>query len=242
MILFPAIDLRNGQVVRLSQGDYNQMTVYDSDPEAIAKGFIKAGATHLHTVDLDGAKDGNPQNRAVIKALCSLGLFVQVGGGMRTAQDVENTLALGAKRVIIGTMALTNFPLLTSLAKEHAGKIAVGVDTANGYIATHGWKQVSDVSGISFCKRLCDIGIDTVIYTDIAKDGLLAGTNLAIYKELSTIEGLQVVASGGISYEHEIIELANLNTYGAILGKALYAGKLDLATALQLAKGGAPCS
>ena len=234
MILYPAIDLRGGRVVRLSQGDYDRMTVYDQSPIEVVKGFISAGATHLHTVDLDGAKDGNPQNRDCIAKLCTQGLFVEVGGGMRCEADVERTLALGANRVILGTLAISNFELVGKLAKAHPGKIAVGVDTKDGYIATHGWLEVSDVSGIEFCKKLLDIGVDTVIYTDIAKDGQLQGTNLSAYEALSRINGLNIIASGGISYEHELTALDEMGIHGAILGKALYAGRIDLKKVIKL--------
>ena len=241
MIIFPAIDLRNGKVVRLTQGDYNRMTVYEASPLETVKSFINAGATHLHTVDLEGAKKGSPVNQSVIKELCSQGLFVQMGGGMRSQADVENALNLGVSRVIIGTMALENFEELTRISKLYPNKIAVGVDTKNEYIATNGWLETSKTKGIDFCKGLLDIGINTVIYTDIAKDGQLQGTNLEIYEKLAQIKGLQIIASGGVCFEYEIKQLAEMGIYGAIVGKALYENKLDLATCIQLASGGKIC-
>ena len=237
MLVFPAIDLRGGQVVRLKQGDYDQMTVYDGDPAEIAQGFIRAGATCLHAVDLDGAKDGNPQNRAVIAKLCKLPLFTQVGGGMRTQADIENTLALGVNRVILGTVAVTDFAFTARMGKLFGDKLAVGVDAKDGFVATHGWKQVTDLPSFDFCRQLVDVGITTVIYTDIAKDGLLAGTNLAAYERLQTIAGLNVIASGGVSFENEVAALRALNVYGVIVGKALYAGKLSLPRVLRIARG-----
>ena len=241
MLIYPAIDLRGGRVVRLSQGDYDRMTVYAHDPAAVAQGFVDAGATCLHAVDLDGAKDGSPMNRAVIGELCKKPLFVEVGGGMRTEADVENTLALGVDRVILGTVAVTNFALVQQLVKKHGEKIAVGVDTKDGLIATHGWLETSDVRGVDFCRKLADAGVSTVIYTDISRDGQLSGTNLAVYEELSRIDGLNIIASGGVSFEHEIAALRDMRLHGCILGKALYTGKLDLARALAIAKEAAPC-
>ncbi|NLO85157.1 MAG: 1-(5-phosphoribosyl)-5-[(5-phosphoribosylamino)methylideneamino]imidazole-4-carboxamide isomerase [Clostridiales bacterium] len=242
MKIYPAIDLRGGQVVRLTQGDYNQMTVYGDDPVKVAEGFAQAGSTRLHAVDLDGAKDGSPMNREVIRELCKQPLFIEVGGGMRTEQNIIDTLALGVDRVILGTIAVTNFELVKTVAKKYGSKIAVGVDAKDGYIATHGWKEVSDVSGVEFCKTLRDIGISTVIYTDISKDGGLSGTNLAVYEELSTIDGLDIIASGGVTFESEIAALRDMNIHGCILGKALYAGKLDLARCIAIARGEAePC-
>jgi len=237
MLIYPAIDLHEGHVVRLQQGDYNQMTVYDIDPVETAEGFIRTGATCLHAVDLDGAKDGNPQNRAVIASLCKLPLFTEVGGGMRTEADIEATLALGVDRVILGTVAVTDFDFTARMGKKYGDRLAVGVDAKDGFVAIHGWKTVTEMPSFDFCRRLVDVGIHTVIYTDISKDGLLAGTNLAAYERLQAIQGLQVVASGGISYEHEIATLRNLNVYGAIVGKALYAGKLSLSRVLKIANG-----
>ncbi|MDD3335054.1 MAG: 1-(5-phosphoribosyl)-5-[(5-phosphoribosylamino)methylideneamino]imidazole-4-carboxamide isomerase [Eubacteriales bacterium] len=242
MLIYPAIDLRGGKVVRLTQGDYDRMTVYSDDPVQIAEDFLSAGATCLHAVDLDGAKDGSPMNREVIRRLSTLPLFVEVGGGMRSQQDVEETLALGVHRVILGTVAITDYPLVERLVKRFGDQIAVGVDTKNGLVATHGWKNLSDTPGVAFCQKLRDTGVSTVIYTDVSKDGQLSGTNLSVYEELSRLQGLNVIASGGVSYEREIAALYAMNTYGVILGKALYSGKLSLSRALTLAKGEAlPC-
>ena len=230
MLIYPAIDLRGGRVVRLTQGDYDRMTVYGDDPVAVAQGFVQAGATVLHAVDLDGAKDGSPQNRTVIGQLCKLPLSVEVGGGMRTEADVEATLALGADRVILGTVAVEDFGMV------------VGVDARGGKVATRGWREVSDLDGVAFCRKLADAGVATVIYTDIGRDGALSGTNLDVYARLSGIAGLQVIASGGVSFETEIAALRDMGLYGCILGKALYAGKLRLERALAIARGEAqPC-
>ena len=242
MIILPAIDLQDGHVVRLSQGDYDRKTVYSKQPASVAEGFVEKGATWLHVVDLDGARDGKEQNRAVIAELCKQPLQVQTGGGIRTEKDVAELLALGVARVILGTLALTDFSLVEALAKKYGEKLAVGVDTKNGMVATHGWREVSRIPGVDFCKKLLDTGIQTVIYTDIAKDGQLAGTNLALYEKLQAIQGLQVIASGGVTFEDEIERLKALKLYGVILGKALYEGKLSLGRALAIAKGEqAPC-
>ena len=237
MLIFPAIDLRGGQVVRLRQGDFEQMTVYGLDPVETAESFVRAGATCLHAVDLDGAKDGNPQNRSVIAALCKLPLFTEVGGGMRTERDIEETLALGVDRVILGTVAVTDFDFTARMGQKYGDRLAVGVDAKDGLVAIHGWKTVTDTPSFDFCRRLTDVGIHTVIYTDIGRDGLLSGANLAAYQKLQTIPGLQVVASGGVSYEAEIAALRDLNVYGAIVGKALYAGMLSLTRVLKIANG-----
>lgn len=235
MLLFPAIDLRGGRVVRLTQGDYSQMTVYSGNPVAVANGFVRDGATCLHVVDLDGAKDGSPQNREVIRALCGVGLFVQVGGGMRTEADVERTLDLGVNRAILGSVAVENFGLTQRLADRFGERIAVGVDARDGYVAIHGWKTVTGERSFDFCRKLSEAGIRTVIYTDISRDGLLSGANLEAYRELCLIPGLRVIASGGVTTEEDITALRSLGMYGAIVGKALYTGRLSLPRALALA-------
>lgn len=237
MKLFPAIDLRGGRVVRLQQGDFDLMTVYSDDPLDTAKGFLYAGADCLHVVDLDGAKDGKPQNRELIRALCKLPMEVEVGGGIRSESAIKEVLKLGAKRAILGTMAVQDFDFTKRMGAKYGGRLAVGVDVKDGMVATHGWTEVSEISGFTFCQSLRDAGISTVIYTDISKDGLLEGANLAAYKQLTTIQGLSVIASGGISSQEDLKALQTLDIYGAIIGKALYAGKLSLKHALTITKG-----
>ena len=242
MRLFPAIDLRGGRVVRLTQGDYDRMTVYGDDPVAVAEGFAAAGAEYLHTVDLDAAKSGGAENRAVIGQLCTLPLFVQTGGGIRTEADIEAVLSLGVRRVILGTVAVTDFAFTARMGKRYGDKLAVGVDARDGMVAIQGWKVTTDQPSFAFCKRLLDVGIHTVIYTDIARDGLLAGANLPAYERLTALPGLNVIASGGVSYEREIEALRNLHAAGVIVGKALYTGRLDLKRVLAIARGEAePC-
>lgn len=235
MIIFPAIDLKDGKVVRLHQGDYDQMTVYSEDPLAVAKTFKQAGATHLHVVDLDGARGGTPENFEVVERLIQdSGLEVQVGGGIRTKERIETYLNLGAKRVILGTAAVTDPTFLREMVELFGEAIAVGVDVKDGLAAINGWEKTTAINGVEFCRALVEIGVKTVIYTDIAKDGGLSGTNLDAYRELAEIKDLNIIASGGISFEEEIVALNEL-AYGAILGKALYSGILDLANCIRLA-------
>ena len=236
MELFPAIDLRNGQAVRLFQGDYDQMTVYSSAPEDVAREFKAKGAKNLHLVDLDGAKDGELVNfESIRKIVKDLDMFVEVGGGIRDEERIKQYLDLGVGRVILGTIAIKDPEFLEAMVAKYKEKIAVGVDVKDGYVAINGWKEVTDKKGMEFCEYLAGIGVKTVIYTDISRDGGLKGTNLEAYKQLAKIKGLDIVASGGISFEEEITALKE-TTYGAILGKALYDGLLDLEKALELAE------
>lgn len=235
MELLPAIDLRGGKVVRLYQGDYDQMTVYGDDPVAQAKAFAAAGARNLHVVDLDGAKDGTTANFHVIQRIVKAsGLSVEVGGGIRSEERIQRYLELGVERCILGTVAVKDFNFTASMARKYGKHIAVGVDARDGYVAINGWKELSDERGVDFCRRLRDAGVQTVIYTDISRDGAEQGTNLELYRELTAIEGLRIIASGGISFEHELLELKQMGAWGAILGKALYTGKLELKRAVEL--------
>lgn len=237
MELFPAIDLRDGQAVRLLQGDYDQMTVYSNNPGDVARTFKKKGARNLHLVDLDGAKDGKLVNFEAIREIISdLDLFVEVGGGIRDEERICQYLDLGVSRVILGTIAVKEPDFLEKMVSKYKEKIAVGVDVKDGYVAVNGWKELTDHEGLAFCRYLEQIGVKTVIYTDISRDGGLKGTNLAAYRQLAKeVPDLNIVASGGISFEEEITELKDY-TYGAILGKALYDGLLDLEKALRLAE------
>lgn len=238
MEIFPAIDIRGGQVVRLRQGDYADMQVYSSDPVRTAEQFMAQGAVNLHVVDLDGAKEGDAVNFDVIRSIAKLrGLFVQVGGGIRDEARIEQYLSLGVGRVILGTVAVRNFSFVESMVRLYGDQIAVGVDAREGYVAVSGWLENTGLDSFTFCERLRDAGVATVIYTDIAKDGELSGTNLDAYRRLRELQGLNIIASGGISFEHELAALRDMGTYGAILGKALYVKKLDLARAILIAKG-----
>ena len=234
MQIFPAIDLSGGQVVRLYQGDYDKMTVYGADPCAVARDFIAAGARYLHVVDLDGAKDGTPANFDSIAAIAKQGgLYIEVGGGIRTEERIQKYLELGVGRCILGTIAVKDFDFTARMAQKYGDKIAVGVDARDGYVAINGWKELSNETGVEFCRRLFDNGIETVIYTDISRDGAEKGTNLELYRELAEIEGLKVTASGGVSSLEELRELQKIGTHAAILGKALYTGRLDLKTVIE---------
>lgn len=234
MQIFPAIDLSGGQVVRLYQGDYDQMTVYGQDPCAVARGFLAAGAKYLHVVDLDGAKDGTLANFDSIAAIAQQGsLYIEVGGGIRTEERIRQYLDLGVSRCILGTVAVKDFAFTERMAQKYGDKVAVGVDARDGYVAINGWKELSNEKGVDFCRRLYKAGVGTVIYTDISRDGAERGTNLALYRELSAIDGLNVTASGGVSSLEELRELQRIGTSAAILGKALYTGRLDLKTVIE---------
>lgn len=235
MKLFPAIDLRGGQVVRLTQGDYDRMTVYGADPAAQAAAFRQAGASCLHLVDLDGARDGAPANGPAIQAIARQGgLYIEVGGGIRTQERIEQYLELGVGRCILGSVAVTDFDFTARMLQTYGDRLAVGVDMKDGRVAIHGWKEVSDVDGLDFCRRLYEAGCTAVICTDIARDGAMQGTNLDLYRRLrQTLPGLAVTASGGISRMEELEALDQMGTAAAILGKSLYAGALDLAACVR---------
>lgn len=238
MQIFPATDILGGKVVRLTKGDYNQVKIYADSPAEMALEFMKDGAANLHMVDLDGAKDGAPVNFEAIREAAKIkGLFIEVGGGIRNMQRIEDYLSLGVKRVILGTAAVRNYPFVEEAVKEFGNAVAVGVDAKDGFVAVSGWQETTTVNSVEFCKKLRDTGVSTVIYTDISKDGMLSGTNLEIYKELSEIKGLDIVASGGITFADELRTLNKMGIYGAIVGKAVYEGKLSLKEAL--AAGGA---
>lgn len=234
MQIFPAIDLRGGQVVRLYQGDYDQETVYGSDPCAYAREFIDAGAQYLHVVDLDGARDGTTANFDSIAAIAKQGgLYIEAGGGIRTEDRIRQYLDLGVGRCILGTIAVKDFAFTERMARTYSDQIAVGVDARDGYVAVNGWKEISREKGVDFCRRLRDAGVKTVIYTDISRDGAGQGTNLELYRELSGIEGLEITASGGVSSIEELRELERMGVRAAILGKALYSGRLNLRTVIE---------
>ena len=236
MNIFPAIDLRNGKAVRLYQGDYDQMIVYSENPVDVARSFKEVGADYLHLVDLDGAKDGELVNFDTIKAIVEeVDMFVEVGGGIRDENRIKQYLDLGVGRVILGTIAVKDKAFLEKMVAKYGDRIAVGVDAKDGYVAINGGKEVTDTKGYEFCEYLRDIGVKAVIYTDISRDGGLEGTNMDVYRELQQIKGLEITASGGISFEEEIIALKDV-TAAAILGKAIYSGVLDLAKAVELAK------
>ena len=232
--IFPAIDLIGGRVVRLFQGDYDKETVYSDDPCAIARGFVEAGAKYLHLVDLDGARDGTTANFGSIEAIAKQGgLYIEVGGGIRSEERIERYLELGVSRCILGTIAVKNFAFTAEMARKYGDKIAVGVDARDGYVAINGWKELSAETGLDFCRRLRDAGVKTVIYTDISRDGAGKGTNLEVYEALSQIKGLRVTASGGVGSIEEIAALERMGVSAAILGKAIYSGQLELSEVIR---------
>ena len=234
MKLYPAIDLRGGQAVRLYQGDYDQMTVYNADPVAQAQAFLDAGARYLHVVDLDGAKDDTTANLETIAAIAALGgLFIEVGGGIRDEARIRRYLDLGVGRCILGTVAVKDFGFTACMAQRYGARIAVGVDMKDGFVAVNGWREVTPEPGVAFCRRCAAAGVQAVIATDIARDGTLQGTNLDLYRELLTIPGLEVTASGGIARMQELAELQAMGCHAAILGKSIYTGAIDLAEAVR---------
>lgn len=238
MILLPAIDLYEKKVVRLTRGDYAQMTVYNDDPVAQAKLFQEAGAQWLHTVDLEGAKDGSTPNYSVIEAICKdTSLKVEIGGGIRSLDTIQKYLDAGVERVILGTKAVTDPAFLEESLDKFGSHIAVGVDIKDGKIAIKGWLETAQDSVEDFFTKLCKLGVSTVICTDVSKDGMLAGTNVDLYRQLSQKFSLDLIASGGVSSQEDLTRLKALGLYGAILGKALYTGALDLKTALREMEG-----
>ena len=237
MYILPATDLYDGKVVRLYKGDYNQMTVYSDKPLQIAREFADCGAEFLHVVDLEGARDGTTPNRRVVEKLVEKsGMSIEIGGGVRTEDTVRTYIDMGVERVILGTSAVTDPVFLGKMVDRYGDRIAVGVDLAGGYVAIKGWTEQSEVSADAFFSRLQIMGVRTVICTDISKDGTLSGTNLQLYKTLSETYDMQLIASGGITTLEDVIALREMDLYGAILGKALYTGDLDLRDAVKLAR------
>lgn len=237
MNIFPAIDIIGGQAVRLKKGDYNQKTVYNSDPVSVAIGFKNQGAKYIHLVDLDGAKSGKTDNFNVVKSIVEkTGLKAEIGGGIRNIETVKKYLDCGVMRVIIGTAAITNPEFLSEALKLYGEKVAVGVDIKDGKVAIHGWTQTADFTCEEFIEMMQNKGVKTIICTDVSKDGMMSGTNLALYKELSQKFNIDIVASGGVSSIDDIRALKEMNLYGAILGKALYTNSIDLAEAISISK------
>ena len=236
MILFPAIDLIGGKAVRLYKGDYEKMTVYSDHPEEIARDFKNQGAQAIHIVDLEGAKAGDTPNfHTVLKIKEASGLFCEIGGGIRSMKVVKKYLDAGVDRVILGTAAVEDQIFLQEAIGTYGDRIAVGADLKDGYIATKGWLKTTAVSADEFFKRMQDIGVKTVICTDISKDGAMQGTNRALYRELSEKYTVDITASGGVSSVEDVKALREMNLYGAIIGKAYYTGAIDLKEALEAA-------
>ena len=237
MILFPAIDLFEGKAVRLFRGDYTQMTVYSEHPEEIAKDFAACSATHAHLVDLEGARNGGTPNLpAVLRIRESTGLFCEIGGGIRSMEVADRYLDAGLDRVILGTAAVENEDFLRAAVEKHGNRIAVGADIRDGFVAVRGWTEQSGVTLEAFCEKMQEIGVATVICTDISRDGAMRGTNREMYRMLSERFRLQITASGGVSSLADVQSLRNMNLYGAIIGKAYYTGDIDLKKAMEIAR------
>ncbi len=233
MDLYPAIDLFEAKAVRLLQGDYNKMTIYSDSPFELALAFKRAGAKYLHLVDLDGARDGEtPNSELIAKIVAESGLKVEVGGGIRGISAAEKYLNLGVMRVIIGTAAITDPEFLAEAVARFGDRIAVAADIKDGFVASHGWTQTSAESCFDFCRKLQNLGVKTVICTDISKDGALQGVNTELYESLTRSFSMDIIASGGVTEIDDLIALSKTGVCGAILGKALYTGRIDLAEAV----------
>ena len=237
MLIYPAIDLFEGKAVRLFKGDYKQMTVYSENPPEIAEDFASKGATHMHIVDLEGAKDGTTPNfETVLRIKQTSGLFCEVGGGIRSMETIDRYLSNGIDRVILGTAAVTEAGFVEKAVNAYGERIAVGIDIKDGMVAIKGWTEKSDLTAFDFCKRMQDIGVKTLICTDISKDGAMKGTNHELYSELMRRFDMNIIASGGVSGIEDIKRLRKENVYGAIIGKAYYIGAIDLSQAIEVAK------
>lgn len=237
MNIFPAIDLYKGNAVRLLKGDYNQMTVYSNSPLSVAEDFVNSGAQFIHLVDLEGARDGNTPNLETVKKIVQgTSLFSEIGGGIRDIETVEKYLSVGVDRIILGTAAVNDRAFLEKAVAKYGEKISVGVDIRDGFVAIKGWTELSALTLHEFCRDLEELGVRTLICTDISRDGNMRGTNRELYKEMSQLYKMQIVASGGVSTLDDIRALSALSLYGAIIGKAYYTGAIDLREAIEVAK------
>lgn len=237
MIIYPAIDLFEGKAVRLLKGDYSRMTVYNEDPAAVAMDFKDQGASHIHLVDLEGARTGMTPN---LKTVCAIkkatGLFCEIGGGVRSMEVIAQYISAGIDRVILGTAAVTNIEFLTEAVKKYGEKIAVGIDIKDGYVAIKGWTEKSEEKAMDFAEKMQKLGVKTLICTDISRDGAMQGTNHELYKILSDQFDMQIIASGGVSSLEDVKKLAELDIHGAIIGKAYYTGAINIKEAIGVAK------
>lgn len=236
MLILPAIDLRGGRCVRLRQGDYRQETVFDDDPVAVARRFEKAGAAWLHMVDLDGAREGEPKNLDIVAAVAeAVGLKVELGGGIRTTKTVEEVLASGVARVIVGTRAVREPEWLADMANRFPGQVAWGLDTRKARVAVAGWGTLTDLTVAKMLEEACDVPLAAVIYTDIERDGMMAGPNVAATMRVVSASPFPVIASGGVTTVEHVTKIKEIGAHGAIIGRALYEGKITLADALDAA-------
>lgn len=237
MLIYPAIDIIDGKAVRLFKGDFAQKTVYSDSPVSVAQKFKESGATHIHIVDLDGAKGGMTPNLETVLAIkAQTALFCEVGGGIRSMEVIDRYLTAGIDRVILGTAAVTEPGFVKQAVQKYGAKIAVGIDSKDGYVAIKGWTEKSALKTIDFCEQMQQIGVKTVICTDIARDGTMQGTNHDLYAELQQKFDIDFIASGGVSSIEDVQKLRAENLYGAIIGKAYYTGAVDLGEAIEVAK------
>lgn len=237
MLIYPAIDIIEGKAVRLFKGDYAQMTVYNDNPVQVAKDFKAKGATHMHIVDLEGAKSGTTPNlETVCRIKNEAGLFCEIGGGIRNMEVIDKYVSAGIDRVILGTAAVTEEGFVEEAVKKYGDKIAVGIDIKDGYVAIKGWTEKSELEAFEFCQKMQSVGVKTLICTDISKDGAMQGTNHRLYKELSEKFNMQIIASGGVSSIEDVKKLREIDLYGAIIGKAYYTGAINLSEAIEVAR------
>ena len=237
MIIFPAIDIKDGRCVRLTQGKFDQVSIYNDNPAEVARLWESMGAQYIHLVDLDGAKDGSPASRDMVKkVIYAVDIPVQVGGGIRSLERADQLIELGARRIILGTAAVNDRELTQAVAERYPGRTAVSVDAVNGMAAVNGWAKVSDTDVLDICAFMKEIGINTLIYTDILMDGMLKGPNFGEYERLMRETSLDIIASGGVTTKEDIERLAKMGIYGAIVGKALYDEKIDLKEAIRCSR------
>ena len=237
MVIYPAIDLFDGKAVRLFKGDYAQMTVYNENPVSVALDFKAQGATHIHLVDLEGAKSGTTPNLETVCAIkAATGLFCEIGGGVRSMEVVRRYLEAGIDRVILGTAAVTDEGFLRCAVETYGEKIAVGIDIRDGFVAIKGWTEKSQENAMEFTAKMQKLGIKTLICTDISRDGAMQGANHGLYQELAEKFSMNIIASGGVSSMEDVKRLSAMNIHGAIIGKAYYTGAVNLAEAIEVAK------
>lgn len=235
MQIYPAIDIKDGRCVRLTQGKFDTITVFEDDPTSAALDWEEAGASYLHVVDLDGARRGSSYNNEAIQRILHVtNLPIQVGGGIRNMDDIKEKIDMGVARVILGTAAIKSVDFVREAVHVYKDKIAVSVDALNGKAAAEGWEEVSEMNALDLCKRMRKIGVKTVIFTDISRDGMLSGPNITATRNVAKIIGLNVIASGGITSLEDLDYLQKIKVSGAIIGKALYSGDLDLREVIQL--------
>ena len=237
MLIFPAIDLYDGKAVRLYKGDYNNMTVYSDHPLSVALDFVEAGASCIHMVDLEGARDGTTPNLAIVREIAEkTPLFTEIGGGIRSMETVRAYLEAGVDRVILGTAAVKDPEFLRAALAEYGERIAVGVDIKDGKVAIKGWLETAEDDAMTFCAKMQAMGVKTIISTDISKDGAMQGANHDLYRTMAEQLDLQIVASGGVSSMEDVKRLRAQNLYGAIIGKAYYTGAINLSEAIEVSK------